>query len=63
MEKEIIKLERVDTLMNVKRALISGHHAFPIMNNAGNMIGMLPYNFLITILEEKGYYVSEEEET
>ena len=56
MSKNLKILQRVDTLKNIKEACESGHHGFPVVNKAGNMIGIMPRNFIITILQEEGYY-------
>lgn len=56
MTKDVVTLERVDTLENIAKALASGHHAFPILNTSRNLIGIIPRNFIITILTHGGYY-------
>lgn len=56
MTKDVVTLERVDTLDNVLVALESGHHSFPILNKNKNIIGMIPRNFIIVLLINNGYY-------
>ena len=51
-------LKRVDTVENIYRALKTGHHAFPVVNAAGNLIGLVPSNFLIILIICKGYYIN-----
>lgn len=56
MASNLVTLQRVDTLENIAKALNSGHHSFPVLNAAGNLIGMIPRNFIIVLLQNKGYY-------
>ena len=56
MSKDLIILQRVDSIKNIKAACESGHHGFPVVNKAGNLIGIMPRNIIITILKEEGYY-------
>jgi CBS-domain-containing membrane protein len=58
MSTRIVILKRVDTVENIFWALKSGHHAFPVVNAAGNMIGIIPSNFLIILIKNRGYYVN-----
>ena len=57
MQKKVITVQSVETVANISRALHSGHHAFPVLNKSGNAAGLIPRNFLITILKRKGFYV------
>ena len=58
--KDLVALQRVDNLENIAKAMDYNHHAFPVVNGAGNLIGMIPKNFMITLIKNKGYYVSPE---
>jgi len=46
----------VDTLKNIGEALKTGHHSFPVLNAAGNLIGMIPRNFIIVLIKNRGFY-------
>jgi predicted transcriptional regulator len=61
MSKDIVKLQRVDTLANVLRACKTSHHSFPVVNASGNLIGMIPKNFIIVMLRNKNFYINERE--
>ena len=59
MSSNVVRLQRVDTLENVKLALQTSHHSFPVINSAGNLIGMIPKNFIIVMLRNKNWYFNE----
>lgn len=61
MSTNLVVLQRVDTLANIGEALKSGHHAFPVMNASGNLIGMIPRNFIIVLIRNRGFYEKESE--
>ena len=61
MSEDIVSLETVDTMANVARALESGHHAFPILSKRGHLAGLIPRNFVITILKHNGFYSIEDD--
>ena len=50
MAKKVIKLRSVETVSEIYKALQSPHHGFPITNIHGQIIGLIPKNFLITIV-------------
>ena len=58
MSPDIVSLERVSTLRAIKDALNTNHHSFPVLNAKGNLIGMMPRNFIITLLQNKTFYTS-----
>jgi chloride channel 7 len=50
MSKDIVKLQRVEKLSNLFDLLNTSHHGFPVVNAAGNLIGLIPKNFIMTII-------------
>ena len=56
MSKNVVTLDRVVTLHDVKKALMSGHHSFPVLNSQGNLIGLMPWNFIIVLVKSQTYY-------
>ena len=58
MSKELNTLLNVDTVQNVLTAIDSTHHSFPVLNHLGNVVGIIPRNFIITLLENRGFYMS-----
>jgi len=59
MAKNVVKLQRVDTLGNVMRACKTSHHSFPVVNASGNLIGMIPKNFIIVMLKNRNFYYND----
>jgi len=56
-------LYSVDTVANVAELLnTTEHHAFPIINKKGRLIGIVPRNFIIVILTNLGFYGTSENE-
>jgi len=51
MGRNVICLNAVDDMTQIKDALLTSHHAFPILNANGKMIGIIPRNFIIVILK------------
>lgn len=60
MAEDLHVLQRVESLEVINKAMNYTHHAFPVVNSSGNLIGMIPKNFLITIIANKGYYINPE---
>lgn len=58
MSKNLNTLLNVDTVRNVLEAINSGHHGFPVLNHLGNVVGLIPRNFIITLLENRGFYLT-----
>ena len=56
MAKKVIYLRSVETVKNIFDALVSPHHGFPIVNINGQVIGMIPKNFLIILISKRVYY-------
>lgn len=61
MSKDVVSLDTVSTMNNIATALESGHHAFPILNKNKTLVGLIPRNFVITILKHKGFYNIDED--
>jgi hypothetical protein len=58
MSKGLNTLLNVDTVENILKAIDSSHHSFPVLNHLGNVVGLIPRNFIITLLENRGFYMS-----
>jgi CBS domain-containing protein len=56
MSKKVVKLRSVETVSEIYRALKTSHHGFPVTNIQGQVIGLIPKNFLITIVFGRRYY-------
>mmetsp|Transcript_17794 Transcript_17794/g.30150 ORF Transcript_17794/g.30150 Transcript_17794/m.30150 type:complete len:236 (+) Transcript_17794:1832-2539(+) len=56
MSERVICLRSVDSVKRIYEALKSTHHAFPIVNMSGQIIGIIPKNYLIVLIKKKCYY-------
>ena len=64
MQPAPIKLLPVESMKNIKKALKTNHRAFPIVNQSDYLIGIVPRNFILTLLENESFYdVSERDES
>ena len=48
-------------MASIKRALQTSHNAFPVINTAGKLTGLMSRNFLIVILSMKSFYKGKPE--
>ena len=55
MTREVITLDIVCPMNKVYTALASNHSAFPLLNKAGNIVGIIPRRF-IKILIRNGKF-------
>ena len=56
MSTKVESLTLVDSVENIHKALLTSHHGFPITNNSGRVVGLMPKNFLIILLQKKAFY-------
>lgn len=56
-------MKNVDTVNNVMKALRTSHHGFPVVNQLGNIVGLIPRNFILTILENRAFYMNTNVQT
>jgi len=56
MAKEIVTLQNVETIQNVLGACKTSHHGFPILNSRGNVVGLIPKNYAVTLLDSRAFY-------
>ena len=66
MKQDPVSLKVVTTVKDLQEALAHGYRQYPVMNNAGQMVGAISTNFLIILVENKNWYekggpVSEED--
>ena len=55
-KKHIITVPTISTMSCIKRAILSGHNAFPVLNSAGCFIGLIPETMLIILAEQQAFY-------
>lgn len=56
MSKHLITIPSISDTASIKKALDSEHNAFPVLNTAGNLVGMMPKNILNIITAQKLWY-------
>ena len=56
MAKKVVSIKSVDTVKRIFEALKSPHHGFPVLNMSGQVIGLMPKNYLIVLILKRCYY-------
>lgn len=56
MSKDPITITTIAEMRQVQIALDSDHHAFPVLNTAGHLVGLIPKNILLVLTEKKCWY-------
>lgn len=63
MSKHVVSLRNVETVQNITKALRTKHHTFPLLNIHGNIVGLIPRNFIMVILRNESFYTGGAEES
>ena len=56
MSKELVTLPSIANMEAVKKALKSHHNAYPVINTAGRLVGIVPKRMVVAVLEKKAFY-------
>lgn len=56
MKTELVTLPSIADMQSVKKALESHHQAFPVLNTAGHLVGLIPKVILVKLVAEKQFY-------
>ena len=56
MSKSLITVQSIAEMKSVSKALGSVHNAFPVLNTAGNLVGIIPKNILNELTLQKTFY-------
>jgi predicted transcriptional regulator len=57
MQPNPINFLSVESMKNVQRALLNcDHRGFPIVNQENYLIGFIPRNFIIVLIENRAFY-------
>lgn len=56
MNRDVVTIKNVDTVQNLLAACKTSHHAFPVLNSRGNVVGLMPKNYILTLLEARAFY-------
>ena len=59
MAKQPISLPTISDVESVRKALITTHHGFPVVNTAGKVVGLIPQSMLVKLLKKKAFYKKE----
>ena len=59
MSKDIVTLSTISNMESCKKALQTKHNAYPVINTAGRLVGLIPKHFVVRILEKKQFYNRE----
>jgi hypothetical protein len=62
MSQDLVTFKVVTKVKIIMEALESGHHAFPVLNMAGVPVGLMPRNYVLTILENRGFYIKQKDD-
>lgn len=56
MNDKLVTLFSLPTVKEVLKALQTGHPSFPVENRSGQLVGKIPSNFLIVLIEQRAWY-------
>ena len=56
MSKDPLVLQTIADMSSCKQALTSNHNAFPVLNTAGCLVGLIPKSVLIVLIEQQAFY-------
>jgi CBS-domain-containing membrane protein len=60
MSDTIVCFKMVDSVENIKEVLLSNnHHAYPLVNSSRRLVGLIPRNYIIVIIKNKGWFNQE----
>jgi len=59
MAREVISLPTIANMESCKKALLSNHNAYPVVNTADRLVGLIPKSILVKLLEKKAFYNKE----
>ena len=59
MAKQVVSLPTITDVESVRKALTTTHNAFPVVNTAGNLVGLIPKSIVVKLLSKKAFYKKE----
>jgi len=59
MVLDVVTLPAVADMESIRRCLATTHQAFPVMNSAGNLIGLMPRRAIAVIFKHQSFYPRE----
>ena len=55
----MVSLPTITDVETVRKALVTTHNAFPVVNTAGNLVGLIQKSILVKLLSKKAFYKKE----
>ena len=59
-QTEICTINAISKVKDIKPLLETNHNGFPVLNTAGNLVGLIPMTMIVILLEEKSFYKKDE---
>ena len=59
MANQVVSLQTISDVESIRKALLSLHHGFPVVNTAGKLVGRIPQSMLVKLLKKKVFYKKE----
>lgn len=59
MAKNPVSVHCISTIGEIKAALKTSHHSFPVLNKQEKFVGLMPRNFMITLARNLAFYVED----
>lgn len=56
MATDPVTLKTISPMDLCKAALATHHQAFPVLNTADRLVGLMPRNILVNLIEKKAFY-------
>jgi hypothetical protein len=56
MQKEIKTIHSVASIKEIRESLATSHGAWPVLNIAGNLCGVMPRSILHKLVTQKAFY-------
>ena len=56
MAGNLVTLDSICKVRDIRAALDSGHHQFPVVNSFGHVVGIINRNHVLTIIKYRGFY-------
>ena len=59
MAKNPVCVHCISTISEIKAALKTSHHSFPVLNKQEKFVGLMPRNFVITLARNLAFYTED----
>lgn len=62
MAKDPVCVHVISSISEIKTALRTSHHSFPVLNKQEKFVGMMPRNFMIVLAQNLAFYTEDLED-